>query len=45
MEQKMFCFQCEQTAGCTGCMGLALSDERIQSWCEQILNEMAEHYA
>ena len=23
MEQKMFCFQCEQTAGCTGCMGLA----------------------
>ena len=21
MEQKMFCFQCEQTAGCTGCMG------------------------
>ena len=19
MEQKMFCFQCEQTAGCTGC--------------------------
>jgi flavodoxin II len=22
-----------------------LSDERIQSWCEQILNEMAEHYA
>ncbi|HCO0743847.1 TPA: flavodoxin FldB, partial [Escherichia coli] len=20
-------------------------DERIQSWCEQILNEMAEHYA
>lgn len=23
MEQKMFCFQCEQTAGCTGCMGKA----------------------
>lgn len=23
MEQKMFCFQCEQTAGCTGCMGRA----------------------
>ncbi|HBB9936097.1 TPA: flavodoxin FldB, partial [Escherichia coli] len=22
-----------------------LSDERIQNWCEQILNEMAEHYA
>lgn len=21
MENKMFCFQCEQTAGCTGCMG------------------------
>lgn len=21
MEQKMFCFQCEQTAGCTGCTG------------------------
>ncbi|MDF6927090.1 hypothetical protein NMT90_27395, partial [Escherichia coli] len=21
-----------------------LSDERIQNWCEQILNEMAEHY-
>ena len=19
MENKMFCFQCEQTAGCTGC--------------------------
>ena len=23
MEKKMFCFQCEQTAGCTGCMGKA----------------------
>ena len=23
MDQKMFCFQCEQTAGCTGCMGKA----------------------
>lgn len=23
MENKMFCFQCEQTAGCTGCMGKA----------------------
>ena len=23
MEQKMFCFQCEQTAGCTGCTGKA----------------------
>lgn len=23
MEQKMFCFQCEQTAGCTGCTGQA----------------------
>lgn len=23
MEQKMFCFQCEQTAGCTGCKGSA----------------------
>ena len=23
MEQKMFCFQCEQTAGCTGCTGRA----------------------
>lgn len=22
-DQKMFCFQCEQTAGCTGCMGSA----------------------
>ena len=21
MDQKMFCFQCEQTAGCKGCMG------------------------
>ncbi len=21
MDKKMFCFQCEQTAGCTGCMG------------------------
>ena len=21
MEQTMFCFQCEQTAGCTGCTG------------------------
>lgn len=21
MEKQMFCFQCEQTAGCTGCMG------------------------
>ena len=21
MEQKMFCYQCEQTAGCTGCKG------------------------
>ena len=20
MEQKMFCFQCEQTAGCSGCL-------------------------
>ena len=23
MEKKMFCFQCEQTAGCSGCMGKA----------------------
>ncbi len=23
MDKKMFCFQCEQTAGCTGCMGSA----------------------
>ena len=23
MDRKMFCFQCEQTAGCTGCMGKA----------------------
>ena len=23
MDHKMFCFQCEQTAGCTGCTGLA----------------------
>ncbi len=23
MEQKMFCYQCEQTAGCTGCTGAA----------------------
>ena len=23
MEHQMFCFQCEQTAGCTGCAGKA----------------------
>ena len=23
MEHNMFCFQCEQTAGCTGCTGRA----------------------
>ena len=23
MTNKMFCFQCEQTAGCKGCMGAA----------------------
>jgi len=23
MDNKMFCFQCEQTAGCTGCTGAA----------------------
>ncbi len=23
MDTKMFCFQCEQTAGCTGCTGAA----------------------
>ena len=23
MEQQMFCFQCEQTAGCAGCTGRA----------------------
>ena len=23
MEHKMFCFQCEQTAGCSGCTGNA----------------------
>lgn len=23
MDNKMFCFQCEQTAGCTGCTGRA----------------------
>ena len=22
MDKKMFCFQCEQTAGCSGCMGI-----------------------
>ena len=21
MENKMFCFQCQETAGCTGCTG------------------------
>ncbi len=23
MEQKMFCYQCEQTVGCTACTGAA----------------------
>ena len=23
MEKNMFCFQCEQTAGCSGCAGAA----------------------
>ena len=23
MDKKMFCFQCEQTAGCSGCTGNA----------------------
>ena len=23
MDKKMFCFQCEQTAGCSGCTGCA----------------------
>lgn len=23
MEKQMFCFQCEQTAGCSGCTGKA----------------------
>ena len=23
MDNRMFCFQCEQTAGCTGCTGKA----------------------
>ena len=23
MEKKMFCFQCEQTAGCSACTGAA----------------------
>ena len=23
LNNKMFCFQCEQTAGCAGCMGAA----------------------
>ena len=23
MEHNMFCFQCEQTAGCSGCVGKA----------------------
>ena len=23
MDNKMFCFQCEQTAGCSGCTGCA----------------------
>lgn len=23
MNHQMFCFQCEQTAGCTGCTGVA----------------------
>lgn len=23
MDNKMFCYQCEQTAGCTGCKGSA----------------------
>ena len=23
MDNKMFCFQCEQTAGCSGCKGAA----------------------
>ena len=23
MDKKMFCFQCEQTAGCSGCTGAA----------------------
>lgn len=43
MNKKMFCFQCEQTAGCTGCTGNAgvcgknadtakLQDDPWSSW-------------
>ncbi len=28
MEKNMFCFQCEQTAGCNGCTGSAECAER-----------------
>ena len=30
MDKKMFCFQCEQTVGCTGCTGNAGVCEKRQ---------------
>ena len=41
MNQKMFCYQCEQTAGCTGCaeaFGCGVNDlplTLVLSWYEQ----------
>ena len=32
MNQQMFCFQCEQTAGCTGCTEKPESAENPQIW-------------
>ncbi len=35
MDKKMFCFQCEQTVGCTGCTGNAgvCGKKQIQPDC------------
>lgn len=35
MEHTMFCFQCEQTAGCTGCTGKAA--DQFLSFADKVL--------
>lgn len=46
---SMFCFQCEQTAGCTGCTragvcGKSAMTAKLQDTVNRSLNRSCKHY-
>ena len=43
MENKMFCFQCEQTAGCSGCtgkVGVCVKNEDVEALKYKLTGEL-----